>query len=313
MDTSTAFLLAALAGLWLYISVMAIYRKISTGETFTLEKYATTFGYGALIVGAAYLAAGVIPDANVLLTQIMTTTPDGPTVLPLVLAIITGLFHQGIKIQNAKSSRVAESAALSMPAGIRNKITAPAITFPVSIVGIFKSGYNGEGGDLVPLDTTPDGSIQRHMFKLMNVEYGLAFDPSQDPKKTVVIDAVYDGKAEHDPHAARPLDWVTDFPANNPGMWLGYLQVPNNRWEYSATGIHTLKLMVAMRPALIAGQTTPAPRPVTDEDFLAAGGAVQEFKFLIYPDSQPLIVPPLVRQDLQSPRPQAPVSSAPSQ
>ena len=296
MDTQTAFLLAALAGLWLYISVMAIYRKISTGETFTPQKYATTFGYGALIVGVAYLAAGVIPDANVLLAQIMTTTPDAATVLPLVIAVITGLFHQGIKVQGAKSTRAAAVAELSTPAGLQKMITAPAQQAPIAIAGLFKSGYNGEGGDLVPLDTTLDGSIQRHMFRLMNPQYGLVFDHKQDPKKTVVIDAEYDGHVEHDPHAARPLDWVTDFPANNPGMWLGYLMVPNNRWQYSATGVHTLKLKVAMRPALIVGQTTPAPRPVTDEDFINAGGVVKEFQFLIYPDSQPLIVPPLVRQ-----------------
>ena len=296
IDTTTAFLLAALAGLWLYVTVMAIYRKLSAGESFTPEKYALTFGYGALIIGAAYLVSGVIPDASVVMAQLMTTTPDATTVLPLIIAVITGLFQKGFKFSTNKSIKIVEPAPadIVVPENTKKLITASAVA-PVSIIGIYKSGYNGEGGDLVPLDTTPDGSIQRHMFKLMNIEYVLDFDPTQDPRKTVMIDAIYDGKVEHDPHASRPLDWVTDFPANNPGSWLGFLDVPNNRWQYFAEGEHTLKLRVAMRPALITGQTVPAPRPITDDDWFAAGGAVREFRFKVYSDQLPLIVPPLER------------------
>ena len=295
MDTSTAFLLAALAGLWLYVTVMAIYRKISAGETFTPEKYALTFGYGALVIGALYFVSGQIPDANVALAQIMTTVPDATTVLPLVLAIVTGIFHLGTKSVSASSKNKAVVAELATPANIQQRITATGLVPQVAIVGIFKSGYNGEGGDLVPLDTTPDGSIQRLRFMSMNIEYVLDFDPAQDPKKTVMINATYDGHVEHDPHAARPLDFVTDLPLNNPKGWLGYLAVPNNRWEYFAAKDHVLKLQVAMRPALIAGQTVPAPRPVTDDEWIAAGGAVREFRFKVYPNDQPLIVPPQER------------------
>lgn len=121
-------------------------------------------------------------------------------------------------------------------------MTAPQIATPV---GLFKAGKTGAGGQPRPMKR-----IRRDIFQLTNMLYGLTMTGAYkglDPK-SVIIDIAYDGHVEHDPHAARPLDFVTDDPAN-PGFWLGTFKAPNNMEEYSAEGKHKVRISAAPRQA----------------------------------------------------------------
>lgn len=118
----------------------------------------------------------------------------------------------------------------------------PPIAIPV---GLFKSGKTGAGGQPMPMKR-----IRRDIFQLTNMLYGLTMTGNYKglSPKSVIIDIAYDGHIEHDPHAARPLDFVTDDPAN-PGFWLGTFKAPNNKEEYSEEKIHTVRISVAPRQA----------------------------------------------------------------
>ena len=110
-DTQTIITVAVLFAGIVYVTAMYIYRKATAGESFDLEKYAQTFGYVAIVAVAAYIATGVLPDFNALLTQILTSFPDSGTVLAGISTIIIYLFHQGTKTTTATTTTTTSTAA----------------------------------------------------------------------------------------------------------------------------------------------------------------------------------------------------------
>jgi hypothetical protein len=116
------------------------------------------------------------------------------------------------------------------------------------IIGLFKSGKSGAGGQPEPMKR-----IRRDIFQLTNMLYMLRMTGAYagaHPAKTVIVKIKYDGYEMDDPHSARPMTFVT----NDPGKftdWLGTFKAPNaNRPgepDYSAIGRHTVEISAAPR------------------------------------------------------------------
>ena len=105
---------------------------------------------------------------------------------------------------------------------------------------------------------------------------------------TVIIDVVYDGYTQEDPQSARPMIFITNYPDDPAGIWIGTFQAPNGQKRYSAVGIHTVEFKVAPREAPSAGTTSAdqvlPPREFGDEK----GGRRGVFTFEIYPETDPI-------------------------
>lgn len=310
MDTQTLILLVMMAAGIIYVTVGYLYRKITAGESFTPEKMVMTFGYIALMAVAAYITTGAIPNFDLLLTQAMAGLPDPATTMTLIMTVVTWIVHNVIKkAPTAQSDLISVVGTLDrsafpstptlpgstvqlvgMPVGPA-KLPANWIARPV---GIFKAGPNGAGGDFEELGTDPTKTAIRHdMFARTDIIYGLDINrdaPAALKMESIIIDVEYDGYTEHDPHLSRPTEFLTDYPAGlgSKGLMFGYFKAPNNRYEYSANKVHSVKIMSAPRP-MANPDSTPGARDFSE----AAGGVTAEFKFLIYPTSQPLILSPM--------------------
>jgi hypothetical protein len=106
-----------MAGL-IYETTMFIYRKATSGEAFSLEKYALTYGYVGLLAVLAYITTGVIPGVDEVMVR-LTTVPDYTAVLPIITAVIFGIFQQGSRVIQAKTSTpvVTAPTTQSLPMG----------------------------------------------------------------------------------------------------------------------------------------------------------------------------------------------------
>lgn len=112
-----------------------------------------------------------------------------------------------------------------------------------SILGVFKAGPEGAGGDYQPMDT-----IGEYVFNLYrHVIYGLKFKEGFDKQTSVIIDAVYDGITIKDPHSQTPMQFVTNYPGD--GAWFGWFEPPKLT-QCSAPGKHVVVLKVAPRKLL---------------------------------------------------------------
>ena len=109
------------AGL-IYETSMFIYRKAMGGEQFNLEKYALTYGYVALLAVVAYITTGVIPGVSEVMVQ-LTEVPDYTAVLPILTAIIFGLFQQGSKVVTARQTATQTST-------VPTAVTSPQVALP---------------------------------------------------------------------------------------------------------------------------------------------------------------------------------------
>jgi hypothetical protein len=308
MDTQTLILLVMMAAGTIYVTIGCLYRVFRQGETFSLEKIVTTFGYVALMSVAAYITTGGIPNFDLILTQAMAGLPDPATTMTLIMTIVTWIVHNVVKSTSTTSVRTGlvpaiiaqPTPSLSPVPGSTARAVAPTVdtaqlpaNWIARPVGIFKAGPNGVSGDFEPLGTDPAVTAIRHdMFARMNPIYGLEINrdsPASLRMESIIIDIEYDGYVEHDPHLSRPTEFLTDYPSGlGKGLMFGYFQVPNNRYEYSANKIHAMTIRTAPRPKPTADGTV-GPR-----DFSAAAGGVSAtFQFLIYPTSQPLILSPM--------------------
>jgi len=113
-DISTIATMAVLAGGIIYVSAMYFYRKITAGETFNLEKYATTFGYIALVSVAAYIATSALPDFDSILSQVTAAggTADTGTILALLTTVGAWVYKNVLgKISTTTTSAVTTTAA----------------------------------------------------------------------------------------------------------------------------------------------------------------------------------------------------------
>jgi len=90
------------AGL-IYETSMFIYRRVMGGEQFNLEKYALTYGYVGLLAVVAYITTGLIPGVTQVMVQ-LTEVPSYSTVLPVLMAVIFGIFQQGSRVIQARGT-----------------------------------------------------------------------------------------------------------------------------------------------------------------------------------------------------------------
>ena len=121
-DISTIATMAVLAGGIIYVSAMFFYRKITAGETFSLEKYATTFGYIALVSVAAYITTSALPNFDTILEQITASggTGDTGTILALLTTVGAWLYKNVL----SKASTVATTAATTATTAVSTSETA---------------------------------------------------------------------------------------------------------------------------------------------------------------------------------------------
>jgi hypothetical protein len=117
VDIQTVLLWAILIGGIVYETTMWIYRKISMGEQFSLEKYALTYGYVGLFAVVTYYVTGVIPSVGDVMIN-LTEIPNVAAFLPLITALVMGIFQQGSrKISSANKPPEVISASPSAGTG----------------------------------------------------------------------------------------------------------------------------------------------------------------------------------------------------
>ena len=157
-------------------------------------------------------------------------------------------------------------------------------------LGLSKAGTSGLGGSPEPLLKIRRCDFQR----LGGILYALRWNNSKTAPTadTCLIDIAYDGRTEEDPHAARPLIYVTNYAGKQSPYWLGQFQAPNGMSSFSAVGKHKVKISCAPRKAPAEG-TASANETLPARDFSeAAGGITKEFEFEIVPDNTPYDLPP---------------------
>lgn len=164
------------AGL-IYGTTMFIYRKAIGGEQFSLEKYALTYGYVGLLAIVAYITTGVIPGVDQIMVQ-LTSIPEYTAVLPLLLAVVMGIFQQGSKaiqgtktvattptITPANETVIAEQGGRVTVAGIYGGTAAgntpvQQLTFDVNQIPSFFFDLIGVTTGVVALKLAVDGKVQ---------------------------------------------------------------------------------------------------------------------------------------------------------
>jgi hypothetical protein len=153
-----------MAGL-IYETTMFIYRKAASGEQFSLEKYALTYGYVGLLAIVAYVTTGIIPGVSEIMVQ-LTSIPDVATILPLIFAVIMGVFQQGSRvIQGGKT--VATTATVT-------PIGEPVVAEQggrVTVAGIY--GGSAAGNTPVQQLTFNINQIPDLFFDLIGVTTGV--------------------------------------------------------------------------------------------------------------------------------------------
>ena len=160
-------------------------------------------------------------------------------------------------------------------------------------IGVFKSGPSGAGnGDFVPIDGG-QGWIRRDILQRNHILFGLMFNESAPTrnKESVIIDLIFDGdksRIVHDPQL-KTSELVTDNPAHA-GEWYCPAELPRYV-AFSAPGIHKLTVMVAPRPAPVAGTTNP-PTLIPRDFSVAAGGVVDTYTWEIKPSDYPMPAAP---------------------
>lgn len=118
----------------------------------------------------------------------------------------------------------------------------PPIAEPV---GLFKAGKSGAGGQLEPMTR-----IRRDIFQRVDMKYGLKLTGAYKNigPQSMIVDIIYDGYCEHDPHSSRPMSFVADDPAQQDrGTWFGTFKAPNAGEKYSKIGEHIVVIQVAPR------------------------------------------------------------------
>jgi hypothetical protein len=163
----------------IYETTMFVYRKVTSGEQFSLEKYALTYGYVGLLAIVAYLTTGIIPGVSEIMVQ-LTTVPDYATVLPVLMAVIFGIFQQGSK--KIQATKVVATTPTIAPVG-----STPASVEQggrVTVAGIY--GGSAAGNTPVQQLTFNINQIPNLFFDLIGVTTGvIALKMSIDGKTMV--------------------------------------------------------------------------------------------------------------------------------
>ena len=148
-DISTIATMAVLAGGIIYVSAMYFYRRITAGETFSLEKYAQTFGYIALVSVAAYIATSALPDFDSILTQVTASggTGDTGTILALLTTVgawayknVLGKVSTTTTATASSTSVVAASAATASTNTVTTEATTTTWSPGLTVTPTFQKG-----------------------------------------------------------------------------------------------------------------------------------------------------------------------------
>ena len=138
------------------------------------------------------------------------------------------------------------------------------------ILGLFKAGESGAGGQFQPLD-----KIDAYVWKMnqCRLVYGIKFADMVgdliENYDAVIIDCIYDGVCVKDPHAKDPMIFVTNYPGER-AAWFAYF-TPPSYLRFSEAGIHKVEIKIAPRKLL---------QYLRGRDFsAAAGGVTGEFQF----------------------------------
>jgi hypothetical protein len=206
VDIQTILLWAILIGGLVYETTMWIYNRIKTGEQFSLEKYAMTYGYVALFAVVTYYATGAIPAVGDVMVN-LTAIPDVAAFLPLITALFLGLFQQGSKKIAARQTTVA---------------TVPTIT-PSGTSGTTAGGrgrvagiYGGSAAGNTPQNslTFDINQVPTLFFDLIGVEVGVI-------AMKIAIDGVVLTK------------WVSDIISTDNGAFTGKVTVVGERMPFA--------------------------------------------------------------------------------
>lgn len=104
MDTQLIITFGILIAGLIYESTMFVYRKINTGEQFSWDKFALTYGYVALLATSAYLVTGNIPQVEDIIAQIGTSIPEWPSVFTLASTVALGFIQKFLKTKGLTST-----------------------------------------------------------------------------------------------------------------------------------------------------------------------------------------------------------------
>jgi hypothetical protein len=93
---TTTMLIILFAGI-IFTTFMFVYRKVSEGQTFDMERYAKTLGYVAILALGSYVATGLVPDFAAILAQLEQGIPNAQEILALATAVLFGVVNFFLK------------------------------------------------------------------------------------------------------------------------------------------------------------------------------------------------------------------------
>lgn len=163
-------------------------------------------------------------------------------------------------------------------------------------MGLAKAGPSGAGGQFEPLKR-----IRKDIFDRVGIAYCLKFNEDagfQPTKDTCLIDIIYDGYTQSDPHSSRPMVFVTGFANNSQKSgWFGWFKSPNNHARFGAIGKHAVTIKCAPRKTPTGWGAAAQNAEVAPRDFSeTAGGISKTFEFEIYPETDPMDPDPAADQ-----------------
>lgn len=176
IDVQNLLLWAILLGGLFYQTTMFIFRAIQGGEQFSLQKYALTYGYVAILAVITYFATGSIPGVDAVMIQ-LTSVPTVATILPLIMAAIFGIFQQGSRLVGSKTVATTTTTTETPPGPYANKpasggdmITVTQYQGRGKLTGIY--GGSAAGNTPVNSLTYDINQIPTLFFDVIGVETG---------------------------------------------------------------------------------------------------------------------------------------------
>jgi hypothetical protein len=142
MDVQTQLVMILLFGGIIYTTVMFGYRKLSQGQAFDLQRYATTLGYVALLALGSYIATGLIPDFAAILVQLEQGIPNAPELMALATSVGLGIINLFYKKQTGTTTPVPTIKPVA--ASIPQPVAATPSNYGIGkVLGIYGGSAKG--------------------------------------------------------------------------------------------------------------------------------------------------------------------------